>query len=232
MSVLDRLATALGRNDERPNVELAEKIAAKGDKTAVKELVAALTTGTTAVQNDAIKVLYETAALWPDLVAPHVSAFIALLNSKNNRTVWGTLQAIETLTPIRAKQVAAALPAILAAADKGSVIAKDKAVGILVRLAAAGYGEAALPAALARLEDAAPNQFPTYAEQIAAVADAASKPMLMAIIEKRLPKVGGRRQARPAGKAAAQAREIVRRPASTMPETRPYPAVISVLTSP
>ncbi len=191
MSVLDRLATALGRNDERPNVELAEKIAAKGDKAAVKELVAALTTGTAAVQNDAVKVLYETAALWPDLVAPHLAAFIALLESKNNRNVWGALQAIETLTPVRAKQVAAALPAILAAADNGSVIAKDKAIGILVRLAAAGHGEVALPAALARLEDAAPNQFPTYAEQIATVADAAAKLKLAAIVEKRLPKVEG-----------------------------------------
>lgn len=191
MSVLDRLATALGRNDERPNVELADKIAERGDMAAVKELVEALTTGTVAVQNDAIKVLYETARLWPDLVAPHVDAFIGLLQGRNNRNVWGALQAIETLTPVRARKVAAALPAILAAADRGSVIAKDKAIGILVRLAAAGYGETALPTALTRLVDAAPNQFPTYAEAIATVADAATKPMLAAIVEKRLPGVVG-----------------------------------------
>lgn len=191
MSVLGRLAGALERNDERPNVELAEEIAKRGDKAAVKELVGALTAGTVAVQNDAIKVLYETATVWPDLVAPHVDAFIALLGSKNNRNVWGALQAIETLTPVRAKKVAAALPAILAAADKGSVIAKDKTIGILVRLTAAGYGDTALPVALQRLEDAAPNQFPTYAEEIATAADAATKPLLAAIIEKRLPKVDG-----------------------------------------
>jgi hypothetical protein len=191
MSVLDRLASALGRNDERPNVELAEAIAARGDRAAVKELVHALTAGTVAIQNDALKTLYDTAALWPDLVAPHGAAFIDLLGSRNNRNVWGALQAIETLTPVRTKQVAAALPAILAAADKGSVIAKDKAVGILVRLAAAGYAETVLPAALKRLETAAPNQFPSYAEQIAAVADGATKPLLAAIVEKRLPKVDG-----------------------------------------
>lgn len=191
MSVLDRLAGALGRNDERPNVELAEEIVRTGDKAAVKELVAALTDGSVAVQNDALKALYETAARWPDLVAPHLAAFLALLSSRNNRNVWGALQAIETLTPVRAKQVAAALPAILAAADKGSVIAKDKAMGILARLTAAGYGETALPAALARLGAAAPNQFPTYAEEIAAVADAEARPMLMAIIETRLPGVTG-----------------------------------------
>src|SRR5262245_62012192 len=138
MSALGKLATALGRNDERPNVELAEEIARKNNKAAVKELVGALTTGTTAVQNDALKALYETAALKPELVAPHIDAFLALLANRNNRNVWGALQAIETLTPARPKEVAAVLPAILAAADKGSVIAKDKAVGILVGLAAAG----------------------------------------------------------------------------------------------
>lgn len=191
MSVLGRLATALCRNDERPNVELAEMIARTGDKAAVTELVGALTSGTIAMQNDALKVLYETARLWPDLVAPHLQAFLTLLESRNNRNVWGALQAIETLTPVRAKRVAAALPQILAAADRGSVIAKDKAIGILVRLVAAGYGESALPAALARLGAAAPNQFPTYAEQIAAVADAEDGLMLTAIIEDRLPRVTG-----------------------------------------
>ena len=51
MSVLGRLAGAHGRNDERPNVELAETIAAKGDKAAVAELAGALTAGHHALQN-------------------------------------------------------------------------------------------------------------------------------------------------------------------------------------
>lgn len=191
MSALGRLANALGRNDERPNVELAEAIAARGDKGAVAELAGALTTGATAVRNDALKALYETAALRPELVAPHLPAFIALLGSRNNRNVWGALQAIETLTLVRATEVAAALPAILAAADRGSVIAKDKAVGILCGLVAAGRVGKALPLAFERLKVAAPNQFPMYAEQIAAVADAAAKPKLVAIIEARLPDVEG-----------------------------------------
>ena len=58
MSILSRLASALGRNDERPNVELAEALAARPDAAAVAELVAALS-GPVATANDAIKVLYE-----------------------------------------------------------------------------------------------------------------------------------------------------------------------------
>ena len=59
MSVLGKLASALGRNDERPNVELAEALVVKPDKAAIAELAAALSNGTVAQQNDAIKVLYE-----------------------------------------------------------------------------------------------------------------------------------------------------------------------------
>lgn len=191
MDVLGRLATALGRNDERPNVEFAGELAASGDKQAIRELADALATVSVAVQNDALKVLYEIGALRPELVAPHAGAFFALLQSRNNRNVWGALQAIEAITPLEPKAVLAELDPILAAADRGSVIAKDKAIGILVGLAAAGHGKKTLPILLDRLAKAAPNQFPTYAEQIATVATGPDKTKLAAIIEKRRPKVAG-----------------------------------------
>jgi hypothetical protein len=163
MSVLGKLASALERNDERPNVELAEALVAKPDRRAIAELADALSNGTVAQQNDAIKVLYEIGERKPELVAMHTDAFLALLGSKNNRNVWGAMSAIDTIAAVRAKDVAAHLKAILAAADKGSVIAKDKAMSILSKLALAGE-QRAMPALLDRLADAAPNQFPMYAE--------------------------------------------------------------------
>lgn len=184
MSILNRLASALGRNDERPNVELAEALAAKPDAVAIRELVAALS-GPAAISNDAIKVLYELGARRPDLVAPHVDAFLALLGSKNNRNVWGALQAIEAVTQVVPNAVAAALPAIIAAADTGSVIAKDKAVQILAKLVAAGHPEAQ-PVLLDRVDAAAPNQFPMYAEAASLAVDAAHRERLAQILEARL----------------------------------------------
>lgn len=184
MSILGRLASALGRNDERPNVELAEALEAKPDPAAIDELVAALS-GAAAVSNDAIKVMYELGARRPDLIAPHVDAFLALLNSKNNRNLWGALQAIEAVTQLVPERVAGDLPAIIAAADKGSVIAKDKAVQILAKLCATGHAEAQ-PALLSRLAEAAPNQFPMYAEIAAPVVDAAHRAQLRDILETRL----------------------------------------------
>ena len=163
MSVLGRLASALGRNDERPNVELAEALAARPDKTAIAELAATLSAGTTAQQNDAIKVLYELGERAPDLVAPHTAAFLALLTSKNNRNVWGAMSAIDTIAATRPSEIAARLSDILTAADRGSVIAKDKAMSTLSKLALAGEAKT-LPALLDRLDTAAPNQFPMYAE--------------------------------------------------------------------
>jgi hypothetical protein len=185
MSVLDRLASALERNDERPNVELAEALVAKPDKKAIAALVDALSTGSVAVQNDAIKVLYEIGERAPELIVPHADAVFALLGSRNNRNVWGAMSAIDTIAAVKPKEVAAHLKAILAAADKGSVIAKDKAMSTLSKLAQAGEARA-MPALLERLADAAPNQFPMYAELAAAAVTPAHKARLVAILEARL----------------------------------------------
>lgn len=185
MSVLDKLASALERNDERPNVELAEALVAKPDKNAIAALADALTTGSVAVQNDAIKVLYEIGERAPELVASHADAFFALLGSRNNRNVWGAMSAIETIASVRAKEVAGHLKTILAAGDKGSVIAKDKAISTLAKLATAGDAKA-MPALLERLGGAALNQFPMYAELAAAAVTTPHQTKLVAILEARL----------------------------------------------
>jgi hypothetical protein len=188
VSVLDKLASALGRNDERPNVELAEALAAKPDRKAIATLAEALVSGTTAQQNDAIKVLYEIGERKSELAAPHLDAFVALLGSKNNRNVWGAISAIDTLVSLQAKEIGAQLPAILGAADKGSVIAKDKAMSILAKLAAAGLPKAA-PALLDRLADAAPNQFPMYAELALPAVTPSHRARFRSILEARLAKI-------------------------------------------
>jgi hypothetical protein len=184
VSVLDQLANALGRNDERPNVELAERLAAKSESRAIRALVDALSTGATAVQNDAIKVLYEIGERRPELFGPaDVEAFLATLKSRSNRLVWGGMSALAAVAGTQHALIAKHLPVILEAADKGSVIAKDKAIAILVTLAGQGHAPTVLSILLERLADSAPNQFPTYAEQIATVADRAHKPKLVAVIE-------------------------------------------------
>jgi hypothetical protein len=186
MTVLDKLSGALDRRDEAPNVALAETIAASGDLAAIAELADAVRSGPTRQANDAIKVLYEIGARNPELIAAQGPVFVEALRSSNNRQVWGAMSAIDTVAERRAHALVNELPAIIAAADKGSVIAKDHCNSILVKLARAGYGELAVPILVERLRTAAPNQFPSYAEEIAPVLTAEAKPGFLAVLKDRL----------------------------------------------
>jgi hypothetical protein len=186
MTVLDRLAGALDRRDEQPNVALAEDIVARDDKAAIIELAEAVRSGPARQANDALKVLYEVGARRPDLVGGQCPVFIEALKSSNNRQVWGAMTALDAVAEQRAETLVAELPAIIAAADRGSVIAKDHCNSILVKLARAGYGDKAVPLLVERLKSAAPNQFPTYAEEMAPVITPEAKPGFLAVLKGRL----------------------------------------------
>lgn len=192
MTVLDRLAGALDRRDERPNVALAEALAASGDVSAIGELIGALKSGEARMKSDAIKVLYEIGERRPELIAPYAEVFLDLLASRTNRQVWGAMQALEAIASERPETLLKELPAIIAAADQGSVIAKDSCTTILVKLAAAGHGDVTVPILVERLKTAAPNQFPAYAEETASVISEREKPGFLAVLKSRIGQIGQR----------------------------------------
>ena len=88
MTVLDKLASSLNRNDEMPNQELAEQIVQENDKKSVKELINNLYNPDKNIQSDCIKVLYEIGERKPSLISEYADKFIALLNENNNRLIW------------------------------------------------------------------------------------------------------------------------------------------------
>lgn len=187
MSVLGRLASALGRRDEVPNQQLAVELAANGSPSDIAELVNALSTARTPTQNDAIKVLYELGALRPDLIASHAEAFFQALKSRNNRLVWGALTALDTLAATSPALIAGRLPDILDAADRGSVIAKDKTVSMLATLASVpGASPTAWERLLAILRTSAMNQTPMYAEQALRAAPSNDPSALAEVVRMRL----------------------------------------------
>ena len=164
--VIGKLASTLNKRDEVPNQELAGEIAAKKDKKAVEELVELLAHKRKEIQNDSIKVLYEIGELEPSLVFGNLSDFVSLLDSKNNRLQWGGMMAINTIVSEGPKAVYAILPKIMMAADKGSVITKDHAVNILVKLCSySEYAESAFSLLNEQLLKSKPNQLPMYAER-------------------------------------------------------------------
>lgn len=189
MTILEKLASNLGRRDERPNVALAEILVASGDQIAIAELAKALAGGTIAVRGDAIKVLYEIGERSPALIAPHTDVFFTTLKSNNNRLHWGALSALATLAASQPKILAKRLPEVLAAFSVASVIGKDKTVSILCALVTSGYAKLAMPHLLDILETSAVNQTPMYAEEIAAVVADKSVMQLSDVLARRLDEI-------------------------------------------
>lgn len=190
MSVINKLASSLGKRDEVPNQELAAEIAGKNDKKAVQELVDNLSNKSKDVQSNCIKVLYEIGALKPALIAGHVNSFIELLTNKNNRLQWGAMTALHVITNEKPDAVYNALPTIIAVADKGSVITNDHCVGILIQLAAVKkYAEDAFQLLVERLKICPTNQLPMYAENTLPVINENNKAEFIKTLSARLPEI-------------------------------------------
>ncbi|WPU94101.1 hypothetical protein SNE25_01000 [Mucilaginibacter sabulilitoris] len=165
MSVINQLASALGRRDEIPNQELAKKIAETNDETAVQELVENLQHKSKDIQNDCIKVLYEIGELKPGLISAYSKTFTALLDHKNNRLQWGAMTALYTIISENPKAIYEELPRIVMAADNGSVITKDYAIRILISVCAfKTYANDAFILLNEQLLNSPTNQLPMYAE--------------------------------------------------------------------
>lgn len=187
MSIIDKLASSLNRRDEVPNQELAKQITETEDKQAVKELVNNLNNKNKAIQNDCIKVLYEIGYKQPALIAAYFEEFVALLNSKNNRLQWGGMIALSTITKENPEAIYANLSKIIDAADKGSVITKDGAVGILIGLCTLKqYAENAFSLLTEQLLKSAVNQLPMYAERAMPIINEENKEHFIRVLTSRL----------------------------------------------
>lgn len=188
MTILTKLATALNRRDEVPNQALAQEIVAKDDRSAVRELVENLSNKDKNIQSDCIKVLYEIGKRRPQLIARHSAAFGDLLGNANNRLVWGAVTALDHMALAAPKSVYRLLPKICLAANTGSVITRDHAVGILTKLGTLKrYADECLPLLIEQLKTCPHNQLPMYAEMSLSVATESSKVALYRTIGERLP---------------------------------------------
>src|SRR5262245_21115000 len=189
-TVLEQLASAKGRRDEVPNQELAEKTACTADGAAVRELGENLQNKNRAIQSDCIKVLYEIGERNAELIAEYSAEFAGLLGSRNQRMVWGAMTALDAIAGIEPKGVFPFLKEIMRAADGESVIARDHAVGILIKLSRdRAYSAKTIPLLLKQLETCPSNQFPMYVEQSAMVLGEREPVKFRRIIDGRLPEL-------------------------------------------
>lgn len=204
MSVIDRLATRLGRRDDVPNQELARDLAQRRDSNGIQELVANLYHPEPKIQSDCIKTLYEVAFLAPELIAPHAETFLDLLGSKDDRMVWGGMIALGVIAPLSAEVIHARLGEIQAAMKQGSVITMDNGIKTLSGVAAQNdvYRHEILPGLLQHLHTCRSKKIAQHSEYIVQALDEQSRAEFAAILEQRLPEVNP--------SATARIRKVIR----------------------
>jgi hypothetical protein len=101
--------------------------------------------------------------------------------------VWGAMTALGTIATIKPKELYANIVAILDASDKGSVIAKDHAVNILIKLSGIKtYADDSQQLLLGQMKIAAPNQLPMYAENAIAAMQGIYKKEFCSVLTRRL----------------------------------------------
>ncbi len=188
MSVINRLATSLGRRDDVANQELAKELAEAKAADDIRELVANLHNRDRKIQSDCIKVLYEIGYIAPELIAKYVQEFLELLKSKNNRMVWGGMSALATIAELQADILYEHREEIKAAIEQGSVITVDRGIKTLSTVAGQrdAYREELLLYLLEHLKTCRPKDVPQRAEAILKAVDGESKEQFIEAIQTRM----------------------------------------------
>ncbi len=188
MSILDRLATNLGRRDDVPNQELAKELAQKKDTANIQLLIQNLSHPDANIQSDCIKVLYEIGYLAPELIADYAPTFLDLLQSKNNRLVWGAMIALSTIAHLKADYLFKNIEQIKKAILNGSVITVDRGIKTLSTVAnqKEHYREALLPFLLDQLNQCKAKDLARNAEVIAPVLNDQARTSFVNILKKRI----------------------------------------------
>lgn len=166
VSVVNLLASRLGRNDEEPNIELAQRLASEENLAGIQDIIENLSGKDKKVRHDCIKVAYEIGELRPDLISPFAARFIELLDSSDNRLVWGGMTALSTIADAASEAIMEHYGQIAKAMYEGSVITVDKAVLTLSKLAAANEdnNKAIFPILLRHLESCRPKEVSQHSE--------------------------------------------------------------------
>ncbi|MGD0451774.1 MAG: hypothetical protein ABSA79_12060 [Candidatus Bathyarchaeia archaeon] len=198
MSVLNRIAFFQNRRDEVPNQQLARELVQTENKEGIKEIAQNLQHKNKNVQSDCLKVLYEISYLKPDLIVDYAPDFLALLQSKNNRMVWGAMIALATIADKKPREIYAKLNEVKSTLEKGTLITVVWGTKALAKVAAADktYRQKIFPILMEQLKKYIPRDVPMHAENILPAIDAENKQQILNIIEARKPEMTASQLAR------------------------------------
>jgi hypothetical protein len=191
MRALDRIAYYQNRRDEVANQELAAELAAAKEAGGISEIAAHLWDKNSSVSSDCLKVLYEIGYIDPHLIAGYASDFLKLLNSKNNRMVWGGMIALACVAPLCPQEIWPQVDDVIDTVEHGSVITVVWGVRALARVAAANnaYSARIFPVLLKQLQTCIPRDVPTHAESMVCAVNETNKSQFMAVLTARQPEL-------------------------------------------
>lgn len=196
--MIEKLACKLGRNDEIPNIELAEHLSRQNDITGIKEIVDGLKGADKAVANDCIKVLYEIGDRNPKLISDYVNDFISCLHSKNNRLVWGSMMALAKIAQYASEPIFERFAEVVSAYQEGSVITVDNSISVFAGLckANADYARTILPIIINHLQKCRPKEVPQHAERAAICFNTENAKEFISVLEQRKSDLSASQQTR------------------------------------
>lgn len=187
MSVLNKISYFQNRRDQDPNKELAKTLAETENRAGIAELVTNLKHQNKRVQSDCLAVLYHIGYEKPDLIADYVENFLALLQSKNNRMVWGGTITLSTIAELKTKEICAKLDTLKQAIDKGTLITVVWGVKTLAKIANSNKSckPDVLPILLSQLKKCIPRDVAMHFENSLPAIDNENKAMFLRIVEDR-----------------------------------------------
>ena len=184
--MLSLIASALKRNDEEPNIALAEELAKSKNENGIAEIVSGLNMDK-ATANDCIKVLYEIGERNPKLIVSYTKVFSDLLKSKNNRLVWGAMTALGQITALCPNEVFESFENIYAAFETGSVITVDQGISVFAALCKAdkAFEQRILPVLINHFAACRAKEIPQHFERAAVCITSDNAAPFKQIIQKR-----------------------------------------------
>jgi hypothetical protein len=187
-SVLKKIAYFQGRRDEVPNRRLAEELCKYKNRAGIKEIAENLSNGNPRIQADCLKVLYEIGYREPKLIADYVDDFLGVLQSRNNRLVWGAMIGLSTIASLKPESLGRHVDQIVETMKKGSVITIDSGISILASVASK---EPALRKRIVsflfnHLKTCRPKDVPQHSERVIVAINGENKAELGRILNSRL----------------------------------------------
>jgi hypothetical protein len=198
MSALEKIAFFQDRRDEVPNQELARELATANDLSGVREIAENLHNKNKNISSDCLKVMYEIGYLKPDLIAPYAGDFLALLESKDNRKVWGAMIALVTIGDIQHAVIATHTPEVIGIIRKGTLITTVWGVRLLAKVAARHPElQTTIINEFTRiLKSCLPRDVPTHLESMLPALNKENLSVLMPHVKGRIPEMTTSHQSR------------------------------------